>query len=144
MEFVSKIDRSKRRKQTGEDFTPRELVDYMLDKLPPDEWTEKRYILDPCAGNGNIIIPILERKLAGGLSYIDALETTYALELMADNVEEMKERIRMLITEKCPEADMKKVDAIINHNIACGDAFKWDFDNWKSTEHKQLELFPES
>lgn len=141
MEFVSKIDRSKRRKETGEDFTPRELVDYMLDKLPAEDFSIRSNFLDPCAGNGNIIIPIIERKLAGGLSYIDALETTYALELMPDNVEEMKERIRLLISEKSPDADMKLVNEIIEHNIACGDAFKWDFDKWKSTEHRQLELF---
>ena len=141
MEFVSKIDRSKRRKQTGEDFTPRALVDMMLDKLPPEEFGKISNFLDPCAGNGNIIIPIIERKLAAGLSYIKALETTWALELMQDNVDEMKERIRMLILEKCPEANMDRVNKIINYNIACGDAFKWDFDNWRSTDYQQLELF---
>lgn len=141
MEFVSKIDRSKRRKQTGEDFTPRALVDMMLDKLPPEEFGKISNFLDPCAGNGNIIIPIIERKLAAGLSYIEALETTWALELMQDNVDEMKERIRMLIFEKCPEANMDRVNKIINYNIACGDAFKWDFDNWRSTDYQQLELF---
>ena len=141
MEFVSKINRSKRRKQTGEDFTPRALVDMMLDKLPPEEFGKISNFLDPCAGNGNIIIPIIERKLAAGLSYIEALETTWALELMQDNVDEMKDRIRMLISEKCPEADMDKVNEIINFNIACGDAFKWDFDKWKSTDYQQLELF---
>ena len=141
MEFVSKINRSKRRKLTGEDFTPRVLVDMMLDKLPPEEFGKISNFLDPCAGNGNIIIPIIERKLAAGLSYIEALETTRALELMQDNVDEMKDRIRMLISEKCPEADMDKVNEIINFNIACGDAFKWDFDKWKSTDYQQLELF---
>ena len=141
MEFVSKINRSKRRKQTGEDFTPRALVDMMLDKLPPEEFGKISNFLDPCAGNGNIIIPIIERKLAAGLSYIEALETTWALELMQDNVDEMKERIRMLIAERCPEADIDKVNEIINFNIACGDAFKWDFDNWRSTDYQQLELF---
>ena len=60
MEFGSKIDRSKRRKQTGEDFTPRALVDMMLDKLPPEEFGKISNFLDPCAGNGNIIIPIIE------------------------------------------------------------------------------------
>ena len=141
MEFVSKIDRSNRRKLTGEDFTPRVLVDMMLDKLPPEEFSKISNFLDPCAGNGNIIIPIIERKLAAGLSYIEALETTWALELMPDNVAEMKERIRMLISEKCPEANIDKVNEILNFNIACGDAFKWDFDNWKSTDYQQLELF---
>ena len=141
MEFVSKINRSKRRKMTGEDFTPRTLVEMMLDKLPPEEFGKISNFLDPCAGNGNIIIPIIERKLAAGLSYIEALETTWALELMQDNVDEMKDRIRMLISEKCPEADMDKVNDIINFNIACGDAFKWDFDKWESTNYKQLELF---
>ncbi len=141
MEYASKIDRSKRRKQTGEDFTPRELVDYMLDKLPTEEFSKNSNFLDPCAGNGNIIIPIIERKLLGGLTYIEALETTYALELMPDNVEEMKERIRLLITEKCDDVDMEIVERIIQHNIACGDAFKWNFDKWKSTDNKQLELF---
>lgn len=141
MNFVSKIDRSKRRQKTGEDFTPKEVVDFMLDKLPSEDFSQNRLFLDPCAGNGNIIIPIIERKIKGGLSYIDALKTTYALELMDDNVEEMKHRIRLLITEKCPEADLSIVNKIINNNIACGDAFKWDFEKWESIDYKQLDLF---
>ncbi len=141
MAYVSKIDRTQRRQKTGEDFTPRALVDRMLDKLPPESFKEKLNFLDNSAGNGNIIIAVIERKLDGGLSYIDALKSTYAVELMEDNVMEMKERIFNLIYSRFPDADKKKVEKIVNHNIVCSDAFEWDYDNWKSKKVVQLSLF---
>lgn len=55
-----------RMKQTGEVFTPRELIDEMLDKLPADAWEAGKTFFEPAAGDGNFVIAVLERKIAAG------------------------------------------------------------------------------
>ena len=53
----------------GEVTTPPELINEMLDKLPPDTWTdETKTFLDPCFGNGTILIEIIKRLRSHGHS----------------------------------------------------------------------------
>lgn len=129
--------RKARRKITAEDFTPEPLVCEMLDKLPPELFLDpSKTFIDPAAGNGNFLVEVLRRKLANNHHPLIALETTYGVELMQDNVDEMKERLLELLP-LLSEADLAKAKEIINHNIVCSDAFKWDFDKWKSTARKK-------
>ena len=52
----------------GEVFTPPELINEMLDKLPADTWTDKtKTFFDPAAGKGNFPIEVIKR-LFNGLS----------------------------------------------------------------------------
>lgn len=150
---------------TQEYFTPRPLVDMMLDKLPADVFTDfSKTILEPSAGNGNFIIAILERRFMN-VNHITeitmALSTVYAVELMPDNVDEMKDRIKDLVYKKCGEL-YSAIDApddiaseeiddmwnhtfkpVIDHNIVCHDFFTWDFERWEplSVEEKVQALF---
>jgi len=125
--------RKQRRKQTAEDFTPDPLVQEMLDKLPQEVWTDpSKKFLDNSAGNGNFLVAILCRKLAAGHSPLQAISTIYGVELMPDNVEEMKDRLLVELPSLTSE-EVKKARKIIDHNIVCHDALTWDYENWKST-----------
>ena len=125
--------RKNRKKETAEDFTPEPLVNEMLDKLPQEVWSESKTFLDNSAGNGNFLVVILRRKLAAGHPPLQALSTIYGVELMPDNVEEMKDRLLVELPTLTPE-EVKKARKIIDHNIVCCDALKFDYENWKSTK----------
>lgn len=50
----------------GEVFTPFELIDEMLDRLPAEIWSDKtKTFFDPCAGKGNFPIKVVERLFKG-------------------------------------------------------------------------------
>ena len=138
--------RKARRKQTAEDFTPLALVDEMLDKLPAEVFSDpSKTFLDNSAGNGNFLVRVLARKLKAGHPPLQALSTVFGVELMADNVEEMRDRMLQVLLEHHPSLDdTQKAQAIdiINHNIVCHDALTWDYENWKSPANpKAKSLF---
>lgn len=130
IETEANVKRIERREQTGEVFTPKILVDKMLSKLPQDLFDAKHTFLDNSAGNGNFIIEIINRKLQNGVNYLDALNTVYATELMADNVEEMKNRI-LSVVKNCLDFNYDKAKSIIDKNIVCTDALLWDYEKWE-------------
>jgi len=122
------IKRKLRKKETSEDFTPISTITEMLNKLPKEVFIDSsKTFCDNSAGNGNFLIQVLQRKLDNGHDPLQALSTIYGVELMEDNVIEMKERLLELI----PSNLHKKAKEIINHNIICHDALTWDFENWK-------------
>ena len=90
------IKRTKDRiKKTGEVFTPIGLVDDILDKLPPEQFSDPtKTFLDPAAGDGNFLVRVLARKIANGSSAEQAASTTYGVELMEDNT--IRCRVRLL------------------------------------------------
>ena len=56
----------KQKKQTGEVFTPLELVNEMLDKLPEDVWSNPNLKwLDPANGIGNFPVCVFIRLMKG-------------------------------------------------------------------------------
>ena len=119
--------RQERRSKTGEVFTPKEIVSRMLDDLPEEVWTdESREFLDPCGGNGNFVCAVLERKISLGHDITKALSTIYSVELMEDNVEEMKQRL-LGIVAKHTQVTQQHID-IINKQIVCHDFFTYDFE----------------
>lgn len=53
-------------KTLGQVFTPAELVDEMLDKLPSEVWSNKDLTwCDPSCGNGNFLVAIKKRLMVG-------------------------------------------------------------------------------
>ena len=124
--------RKQRRKETAEDFTPDSLVQEMLDKLPAEVWSDpSKTFLDNSAGNGNFLVAILRRKLTAGHAPLQAISTIFGIELMSDNVEEMKDRLLVELPSLSSE-EVKKARKIINNNIICHNALTWDYENWKS------------
>lgn len=89
----------------GEVFTPRHMVDRMLDLVHEDLETGPDFVdktfLEPAAGHGNFLVAILHRKLrAVEKNYMPedwpeaslfALASIYGIELLEDNHREAKE-----------------------------------------------------
>jgi len=128
--------KSKERIQkNGEVFTPKVLADKMLDKIDPEIWKDPtKTFCDPSAGDGNLIIAILERRLTNGISKADAIKTLYAVELMQDNVIRMKQRIRDIIGSE--------FDYTIYTNIVCHDSLTWCYwGEYKKCSCKLCEVY---
>ena len=107
---------NERIKRNGEVFTPRWLVDDMLNKFPEDAWLPEKTWLEPAAGDGNFVERIIERRIEMGQDPYQILKTVFAVELMQDNVELMKERaLAAAGLEDCEEA--KK---IVDNNLRQG------------------------
>ena len=134
------IARSKERiTKNGEVFTPKALVEKMMDKIPEEKWKDPNSTwLEPTFGSGNMVICMLERRIASGVEPIQAVKTLYGVELMQDNVDLCKDRIRDVLRANKVKIT-KKVNDIIDHNFVCSDFFKWDFENWCSKETQTTE-----
>lgn len=92
-------------KAYGEVFTPRHMVDQMLDLVAEDLETGPDFVdktfLEPSAGDGNFLVRILQRKLAAietrrpadqwQQESLFALASIYGIELLEDNHAEAKE-----------------------------------------------------
>jgi type I restriction-modification system DNA methylase subunit len=115
------INREERKKQTAEVFTPPELVNTILDKLPKSVWEENKTFLDPTCGNGNILIEVLKRKIKYGHDPVKALSTIYGVDIMPDNIAECKLRLKSIV------GNSSQIDQILNNNIREGDALKYKF-----------------
>jgi hypothetical protein len=82
-----------RTKQTGEVFTPQELVNEMLDKLSPDSWLPGKTVLDNSCGNGQFLSQAFIRKLEHS---DNPLADIYGVDLMSDNVADTVARLACL------------------------------------------------
>ena len=96
------IKSKKRVADHGEVLTPRWLVEKMLDLVKGETERIDSRVLEPACGNGNFLVPVLQRKLAaveakyGGSDFerrhyaLLALMCTYGIELLPDNVAECR------------------------------------------------------
>lgn len=133
----SKLIKSKARvKDAGEVFTPSFLVEQMLDSFPPDAWDKDKNWLEPTCGNGNFIIAILNRKITKkGFGLIEALNTTFGMDLMRDNILECKQRIYQevvlpLMKNGKGRKLLPKIVCIVQSNIVItGDSLAEDWNN---------------
>ena len=118
------LTKSKARvKQLGEVFTPPELVNEMLDRLPHELWTDpsKTYI-DPACGTGNFLVEVVRRKIEAGSTPLQALETTYGIDIMEDNVLECRQRLLHAVGN--PPGGV----SVVTRRIRCADALAVDLD----------------
>ncbi len=112
-----------RRKDTGEDFTPAELVNRILDELSPESWTDPaRVFLDPSCGNGNFLVEVQRRLLEAGHSEENVLSRIYGIDIMHDNVIETCERLGIPYNTKARCA--------ISRNVVCADTLAHRDDLW--------------
>ena len=129
MELLTNNDgiiRSKERTDAnGEFFTPDSICNQMIDYVPQEILSDPtKTFLDPTCGNGQILVNILKRRLANGISKKDAISTLYGVELMEDNVKLCRKRLEEIL-------ETSLYNNIIKHNIVCHDFFDWEFENWK-------------
>ena len=116
--------RKARRKQTAEDFTPKFLVDDMLNKLPEEVWEANKTFVDPACGNGNFLIEVLRRKLKAGHDPVEAIKTVYGTDIMEDNVKEARLRLlKVIVTyikdNKLPKPNQIEIVKALIKNIVC-------------------------
>jgi hypothetical protein len=97
--FKSLIKSKKRVRDAGEVFTPDFLVEQMLDGFPKDAWAKDKNWLEPTCGNGNFVVAIIRRKLRYGFRLIEALNTTFGMDIMQDNIDECHRRIFIKIVK---------------------------------------------
>jgi hypothetical protein len=116
----------KRKKELGEVFTPSSLVNEMLDKIPSTVLLDSSKTIGDVAGcgNGNFLIEILNRRLAAGVSHLEALKTIFGVDIMADNIAECKQRLSLGSTDT-------DIWTVLNHNIICADALDSTHSGWE-------------
>jgi|SRR6056300_1112008 len=117
---MSGVDRDNLRiKATGEVFTPTELVQEILGKIPTEVFTDsKKTYLDPSCGDGQFLGEVLIRKIEHGIDFEQALSTIYGVDLMQDNVDLCRERLL------CGREDLRH---IVEKNIVCADALTYHY-----------------
>ena len=118
------IQRSKDRiRQNGEVFTPPQLVQEILAKLPPELFSDPtKTFIDPACGDGNFLVEVVKLKLKNGSTPTQALSTTYGVDIMTDNVE----RCRARLLELCVEDE--SLSKILATNIVVHDALTYDYE----------------
>jgi len=117
---MSGVDRDNLRiKATGEVFTPTELVQEILDKIPNEVFTDpSKTYLDPSCGDGQFLGEVLIRKVENGIDFEQALSTIYGVDLMQDNVDLCRERLL------CGQEQLRP---IVEQNIVCADALRYHY-----------------
>jgi len=150
----NRTDRRKGAGGTQEFFTPYSIVKRMCDKVSDEDWADpQKTFLEPSAGSGQFVIYIIWNRLQHGIDWKTALKTCYSVELMQDNVDEMKERVHKMLEQICPDyigVDTKtgcvhtpynKASAtrIMNKNFVCHDFFTWDFEEWRPMTEEEIK-----
>ena len=141
--YDTDIRRSRRKdKETNsqEFFTPYSIIKRMCDKISEEEWSDPvKTFLEPCAGNGQFVCYIIWNRIQHGLTWRQAMNTLYALELMPDNVDEIKSRIKDLFKQMNIIYDNAELDIIMNTHIVCHDFFTWNFEKWRPMTDEELK-----
>lgn len=122
----------------GEVFTPRWLVEDMLDLVGAETERIDSRFLEPACGSGNFLVPVLERKLAAvhakyGRSEFErnhyglfGLMCVYGVELLEDNAAECRENLAgtfaRWIKPGTSEEWVRAARAVLDANIVQGDA----------------------
>lgn len=132
--YMSGVERDKLRiKATGEVFTPTELVQEILDALPQELFTDPtKTFLDNSCGDGQFLSEVLIRKMENGIDFETALSTIYGVDIMQDNVELCRARLLC-------GYDAAHLKAIVEKNIVCHDALKYDY-SFNGTDMTDSEI----
>lgn len=125
------IKTRKRVRDFGEVFTNEREVKAMCDLIPTETWDNiTSTFLEPACGNGNFLVEIYRRKLERCENEKDglkALASIFAIDIQADNVQESRQRLKAMYTEKFPNASglaLYIADLTLKNNIRCGDSLK--------------------
>ena len=124
--YMEGIERDEDRVQmTAEVFTKTELVMEILDGIEqsnPELFNDPtKTFIDNCCGDGQFLSEIVIRKMErNGSTLIQALSTTYGVELMEDNVLECKKRL-------AGPNPTEEIIQLLNKNIVHGNALTYDY-----------------
>jgi hypothetical protein len=122
----------------GEVFTPKWVVEAMLDLVKEETERIDSRFLEPACGAGNFLVQVLRRKLAAvelryGKSEFEkghfallGLMCTYGIELLEDNIIECRDNLLGIFTEYLNLTgtdDLYRAgDHVLSQNIVHGDA----------------------
>ena len=152
MDLEKQIKSKKRVRDHGEVFTPKYIVDDMLDLVKQETERIDSRFLEPACGTGNFLVEILRRKLAvverrykkNQLEYeryaVIAVSSIYGVDLLQDNVIETRKRLfgifdeqyTVLYKSNFKEECRKVIKFILGRNIVRGDALTLKTDDDKS------------
>jgi hypothetical protein len=132
------VKSKKRVADHGEVFTPKWMVDSMLDLVKDESERIESRFLEPACGSGNFLIPVLRRKLRTvqdrfGKSAFEqqqygllSLMCIYGIELLGDNAAECRqnllEEFSAFLKLDCQDPAHKAARAVVEVNIVEGDA----------------------
>src|SRR6476646_8987789 len=135
---MSLIKSKKRVADHGEVFTPRWLIEKMLDLVKGETERIDSRFLEPACGSGNFLVPVLRRKLAAvelkfGKSDFEkrhyallGLMCVYGIELLDDNVAECRRNMLETLADYIgldDEDDLYRAAAyVLSQNIVHADA----------------------
>lgn len=137
-------DRKARRKgknATNEFFTPYSIVIRMMDKISSEDWADPtKTFLEPSCGTGNLVVGILYMRIVEyNIDWKQALKTTFALDLVSSNIDEMFGRIDDMLSQLCEDYDKEEAHKIMEEHLVCRDFFTWDFENWRPYTEDELK-----
>lgn len=116
-----KLTRSSERvSEIGEVFTPSHIVDEMHSLLCKKKWSDKTMIyLEPTCGNGQFLVAAVQKKMDAGLSPEQAVNTTFGMDIMKDNIEESRRRVLEVALGGMHwyNGRAERIAAIVCHNI---------------------------
>ena len=134
--------RSKSRvRNLGEVFTPKKVVNDMLDMVDHKAREIESRFLEPSCGTGNFLVEILRRKLStvGEVSQehrslefnsLLALSSIYGVDIDKENVAESRQRMKSILSEFLDRRMLRStytqgfqgaIDYVLKKNIVCGD-----------------------
>lgn len=134
-------DRRKSKEVNSQEFfTPYSIVKRMCDKVSDKDWADpKKTFLEPSCGNGQFVIYMIYNRLQHGIDWKTALKTCFALDLMQDNVDEMKKRVNKMLEQICPDYNKASATRIMNKNFVCANFFEWDFEEWRPMTEEEIK-----
>ena len=93
--YMSGVDRmTDRVKETGEVFTPTDLVIEILMGMPTSMFAPGKTVIDPACGDGQFLMAVKWLKVIEfNMSQDEALEDIYGVDIMRDNVDLCKKRL---------------------------------------------------
>ena len=135
---MSLIKSKKRVADHGEVFTPRWLVEKMLNLVKGETERINSRFLEPACGSGNFLVPVLQRKLAAveakyGKSDFErrnyallALMCIYGIELLIDNIAECRANLLEIFADylNLDESNdlYRAAFYVLSQNLVHGDA----------------------
>ena len=131
MQKNKQIKSKQRVKEHAEVFTAEREVKAMCDLIPADMWTDiTKTFLEPACGNGNFLVEIYARKLQycnNEKDGLKALSSIVGIDIMPDNCEESRQRLKKQYVDKFPNANsfcLLMANIILKNNIICGNSLE--------------------
>lgn len=126
----------------AEVYTPKHIINSMLDLVKSETQRIESRFLEPACGNGNFLVEILNRKLniivrkykknqcEFELYSVVAIGSMYGVDILKDNVFECRKRLfdiwanlyKTIFKEKCKKECMNTIKYILSKNILWGNA----------------------